>query len=74
MNDGEYSFDPAGAIAAAIDEAEEVVDPGQVLQKPRLLVDKANPDQTVANLRDILAHAGGLYDRGLPVRLAFDQV
>ena len=41
--------------------------------KPRLLVDYRNPDQTVTALRDILAGAGGLYDRGVPVRLAFDQ-
>ena len=42
-------------------------------EKPRLLVDKSNPHQTVATLRDILADAGGLYDRGVPVRLAVDQ-
>ena len=43
-------------------------------EKPRLLVENCNPDQTVAALRDILAGAGGLYDRGVPVRLAFDQM
>ena len=43
-------------------------------QKPRLLIENCNPDQTVAALRDILAAAGGLYDRGVPVRLAFDQI
>jgi hypothetical protein len=42
-------------------------------QKPRLLVDDANPHRTVAALRDILAEAGGLFDRGFPVRLAYDQ-
>ena len=42
-------------------------------EKPRLLVDNCNPDQTVAALRDLLADARGLYDRGVPVRLAFDQ-
>jgi hypothetical protein len=63
-------------IAKAIDGAEEVRDqvtseePGE---KPRLLVENCNPDQTVAALRDFLAGAGGLYDRGVPVRLAFDQ-
>ena len=41
--------------------------------KPRLLVDNRSPDQTVTALRDILARAGGLYDRGVPVRLSFDQ-
>jgi|SRR5215467_4786657 len=43
-------------------------------QKPRLLVEDCNPDCTLAALRNILASAGGLYDRGVPVRLAFDQV
>ena len=38
------------------------------------MVENCNPDQTVAALRDILAGAGGLYDRGVPVRLAFDQI
>ena len=41
--------------------------------KPRLLVETTAPDRTVAALRDILVEAGGLYDRGVPVRLAFDQ-
>ena len=75
MTDAEYRIDPEEAVAAAIDAAEEIDDsdadglPG----KPRLLVDKSNPHQTVATLRDILAEAGGLYDRGVPVRLAVDQ-
>jgi hypothetical protein len=43
-------------------------------KKPRLLIENSNPHQTVATLRDILAAAGGLYDRGVPVRLAFDQM
>src|SRR5262249_7812328 len=42
--------------------------------KPRLLIENCDPDRTVGRLRDILAEAGGLYDRGLPVRLAFDQI
>ena len=41
--------------------------------KPRLLVDQANPDLTVAALRDILSNAENLYDRGTPVRLAIDR-
>ena len=40
---------------------------------PRLLIDPANPHATVDALRDILAQWGDLYDRGGPVRLAFDQ-
>jgi hypothetical protein len=43
-------------------------------EKPRLLIEDCAPDRTVAALRDILAAAGGVYDRGLPVRLAFDQL
>ncbi len=42
-------------------------------QKPRLLVDLANPDRTVAALRDILSNSENLYDRGTPVRLAIDR-
>jgi hypothetical protein len=42
-------------------------------EKQRLLVENCNPDETVTRVRDALAAAGGLYDRGVPVRLAFDQ-
>jgi hypothetical protein len=41
--------------------------------KPRLLVDHASPDLTVAALRNILSTAPNLYDRGAPVRLAIDR-
>src|SRR5207249_1663908 len=64
-------------IAYAIAHAEEVHDPAasdERGEKPRLLVESCNPDQTVAALRDSLAGAGGLYDRGVPVRLAFDLI
>jgi hypothetical protein len=54
--------------ATAIDGATEIP-----AEKPRLLVENCNPDETVARVRDALAAAGGLYDRGVPVRLAFDQ-
>ena len=75
MNDTEHRINFEEAVAVAIDVAEEVDDSvaGEVPEKPRLLVDKSNPHQTVATLRDILADAGGLYDRGVPVRLAVDQ-
>lgn len=43
-------------------------------EKPRLLVENCSPDRTVAALRDILSAAGCFYDRGVPVRLAFDQI
>ena len=64
-------------IARIIDGAEEVRDPVTAeapVEKPRLLVDDCNPDQTVTALRDLLAGANGLYERGVPVRLAFDQI
>jgi hypothetical protein len=74
MNDAEYRIDPEEAVAAAIDAAEEIFDEiAEQCTVPWLLVDKSNPQQTVAALRDILANAGGLYDRGVPVRLAVDQ-
>jgi hypothetical protein len=64
-------------IAEAIEHAEEVRDlaaSDERGERPRLLVENCNPDQTVAALRDLLADAGGLYERGVPVRLAFDQI
>jgi hypothetical protein len=62
-------------IAHAINSAEEIVDsPDTPSEKPRLLVEKCNPDNTVAALRDILADRGCLYDRGVPVRLVSDQI
>jgi hypothetical protein len=62
-------------IAHAIDTAEEFVDSTDTpSEKPRLLVDKCSPDNTVAALRDILADKGDLYDRGVPVRLVCNQM
>src|SRR5919198_594273 len=64
-------------IAEAIEAAEEIQEPRPTAvpaERPRLLIEDCNPDRTVAGLRDILAAAGGLYDRGVPVRLAFDQM
>jgi hypothetical protein len=43
-------------------------------KKPRLLVESCSPDHTVTKLRDILSDAEALYDRGVPVRIAFDQM
>jgi hypothetical protein len=62
-------------IAVVIDTAEDVPDDPVALlpdQRPRLLIENASPDRTIAALRDILSDAGFLYDRGVPVRLAFD--
>jgi hypothetical protein len=66
--------DPKAVAAANLaDEEVDDLEADEVFSKPRLLVDKSNPHQTVAELRDILADAGGLYDRGVPVRLVVDQ-
>jgi hypothetical protein len=46
---------------------------GAEKSKPRLLVEPASPDRTVAALRDQLAAQGNLFDRGVPVRLAYNQ-
>lgn len=62
------------AIAKTIDGAEEFPIQFRASEKPRLLVENCSPDQTVAALRNILADTGCLYDRGVPVRLAFDQI
>ena len=64
-------------IAQVIDAAEDVSDPATSKErgeKPRLLVESCSPDETVVALRDRLASAGDLYDRGVPVRLALDQI
>ncbi|WP_157788360.1 hypothetical protein [Bradyrhizobium japonicum] len=66
-----------GDIAKLIACAEEIRAPSSsciVGTKPRLLVENCNPDLTVAALRDALAAAGGLFERAVPVRLAFDQI
>ena len=64
-------------IATTIDAAEEICDQspkGAPNGKPRLLIENCNPDSTVAALRDILSETGQLYNRGVPVRIAFDQI
>jgi hypothetical protein len=64
-------------INQASTDAEEIANsPASKMHgdKPRLRIEDCNPDRTVAALRDILAAAGGLYDRGVPVRLAADRI
>ena len=62
-------------IRSAVSNAEEINGLSRARSpKPRLLIEDSSPDYTVAALRDILADGGGLYDRGVPVRLAFDQM
>ena len=65
---------PKPGVTAPVPSSVTYARPARCIkEKPRLLVDPANPDRTVAALRDILRNSGGLYDRGVPVRLAFDQ-
>ena len=45
-----------------------------VTLKPPIRVDHINPEQTVSDLRNVLVASGKLYDRGIPVRLAYDKV
>jgi hypothetical protein len=69
------------ALEALIDAATDLVkqppaepDPGPDPDgKPKLRVEASHPDRTVTALRDILAQSGRLYDRGTPVRVAFDH-
>jgi hypothetical protein len=64
-------------IVEAVANSEEIVlsDCDKVeSSKPRLLIDHCNPDRTVPALRDILARANVVYERGFPVRLALDQL
>jgi hypothetical protein len=71
------SVDSEHEIQTMIDEAEEVDDAANLdtsTNKPRLLIEPADPDRTVATMRDILSSAGMLYDRGVPVRLAHDKL
>jgi hypothetical protein len=42
--------------------------------KPRLQVDKANPERTVTALRDIFVNAGGLFERGRLVKVIVDPI
>ena len=67
-------FNPTGEelVAKAIEEAEPFVaipSEDTFASKPRLEILKADPDITVADLRDILAKSDYFYDRGVPVRM-----
>lgn len=64
-------------IVRAIEAAEEIQEPqpeAMSAARPRLLIEDHNPDRTVADLRDILVAAGQVFDRGVPVRVASDQM
>lgn len=58
----------------ALDQVTLKQDERSEKKKPKLLIEDCNPDRAVSALRNIIAKAGGLYDRGVPVRLAFDQM
>lgn len=63
-------------IAEIVAGAEEFMAPpksSEDTSKPRLQIESCDPHLTVVALRDILAHEGTLYDRGVPVRLATDR-
>lgn len=66
--------DGEARVAALIAKAGEVAPElgAAATEKPRLLVDRSNPDVTVADLRDVLAESGEIFDRGVPVRLVQD--
>jgi hypothetical protein len=58
-----------GPNARALDTATNGASP-----KRRLLIEDCDPDRTVNAMRDILAARGDLFDRGVLVRLASDQM
>ena len=60
--------DGENLIAAIIEAAPEIVSDS----KPRLLIEDADPDRTVDGLIEVLANAGGLFERGVAVRVAPD--
>src|ERR1700730_496990 len=68
--------DPQQMIADAVEDAEEfelsVMDTRG--QNPRLRIENWNPHHAVMALRDILSDAQGVFDRGVPVRLAHDAI
>jgi hypothetical protein len=67
-------LDAEQMIADAINSAEEIQSPTTEPRKPRLRIESWNPDRAVVALRDILSRAQGIYDRGVPVRLAPDEM
>ena len=60
----DFGNDKLGEIVLQQDEEQE---------KPRLRIDRSRPERSVSDLRDILAASGRLYERGMPVRVAFDR-
>jgi hypothetical protein len=61
-------------VADAILLAEEIVSvPQDPKVKPRLLIERNDPNITVEALRDLLSDSGKFFERGVPVRLTNDQ-
>jgi hypothetical protein len=65
--------DAESRIAEIIEAADQFASSRSDHGKPRLLIDAANPDVTVAALRDILSRSGDLYDRGVVARVVRDE-
>ena len=62
-------------VTDAILLAEEIVNvPENPKAKPRLLIERNDPNITVEALRDLLSESGEFFERGVPVRLTNDQL
>ena len=70
------SEDGKAEIANIIATAAQVNEPGDSDEggKPKLLVEHVDPHHTVATLCAILVKSRQVYDRGVLVRLVFDQI
>ena len=70
-------FQPSGAqhVVEIIHAAEEIVEvPEDPKVKPQLLIERADPNITVAALRDLHSKSGKFFDRGVPVILSADHL
>ena len=68
---------PSGTqlVAETIRAAEEIIEVREDRKvKPRLLVERNDPNNTVEALRDLLSDSREFFERGVPVRLTNDQV
>jgi hypothetical protein len=67
---------PSGTqlVAETIRAAEEIIEVSEDRKgKPRLLVERNDPNITVEALRDLLSDSGEFFERGVPVRITNDQ-
>ena len=73
MSDFEH-LSGAQHVADAILLAEEIASaPEDQKVKPRLLIERNDPNITVEALRNLLSDSGEFFERGVPVRLTNDQ-